>query len=103
MQQTTRQPIIWSSVRYAVCSRAGWRCQICSLPEGARVRSTTGSSYVVCLVVDERRRKKRALCQRCSIHETQEVLALPLAPGRKSPLRRLHVELVPVEHVAWLL
>lgn len=98
MQQTTaRQPIIWSSVRYAVCSRAGWRCQMCGMPEGARVLAPTGHWYAVSLVVDLHRRRKRAICQRCTIYETQEVVALPLTSGRKDPLRRLHVELVPMK------
>ncbi len=92
----------WSSRRAEVCARAGWQCQICQLPEGARVLGPTGRFYRIFLTVDEQRRQKRALCQRCRIHETQEtVVSLPVTPlpathGKKSAMRRLHVELVPL-------
>jgi hypothetical protein len=92
----------WSSRRALVCERAGWRCQICYLPEGSRVLGPTGRFYRIFLTVDEQRRVSRALCQRCRIHETQETACLPVPSipanvGKRSPLHRLHIELVPIK------
>lgn len=99
---TRATPVRWSSLRHAVCARAGWRCQICALPEGARVPGPTGHFYTVFLVVDAQRRRKRALCQRCRIHETQETVSLPVTPlplpmaPKRTPMQRLRIDLVTI-------